>query len=360
MRSELSNDAVSPTKEQLMSEFIRTIDKREPFEHAKHINPTPFLSVYEVTKTLLVAFTIFPLRLILLGITVVSHWIFARICAFRVDLSIQDRDPMSPRRRRVFSAVNPVFCRMFLFSYGFHRLHVHGPAPPASRPIVLNHVSFLDLYVLMAAGRHDFLVMSEVLDFPFIGYVFRASNSVFVDREDRTSCVAAAEMLHRRNVSPDLPAVRPLTVFPEGTITNQTSVIRFKSGAFRPLRPVTPAALVYPHRHFNPSNDDMLFGLHLFRCLTQVYNSVTLTYLPATRPQPADSPRTYADRVQHLVADACGLPASPATLEETTAWLAHRHGGLALESALEVVVSRVARHYSVAIPQWDIEECQQR
>ncbi|CAM9419668.1 unnamed protein product [Phaeothamnion confervicola] len=91
-----------------------------------------------------------------------------------------------------------------------------------------------------------------------------------------------------------------LVIFPEGTTTNGTAMVRFRTGVFRAGMPVLPVAVVLPWRHFNPSWETISFKDHLFRTMTQLVNRVRLVELPLYCPSPAEraDPRLYADNVQ--------------------------------------------------------------
>lgn len=51
------------------------------------------------------------------------------------------------------------------------------------------------------------------------------------------------------------PATPRLAIFPEGTVTNGTALLKFKHGAFYAKRPVRVKSIQYKGRLFNPVQD---------------------------------------------------------------------------------------------------------
>jgi hypothetical protein len=64
-----------------------------------------------------------------------------------------------------------------------------------------------------------------------------ALQCIFVDRTNPHSRVATKAAIRGRALDLKFPHVM---LFPEGTVTNQSAVIRFKTGAFEPGLPVQP------------------------------------------------------------------------------------------------------------------------
>ena len=161
--------------------------------------------------------------------------------------------------------------------------------PVATGAVVANHASWLDIFALNAVQLVYFVAKAEVAGWPGIGWLARATGTVFIRRE-RREAAAQAEMLGRR-----LRAGHQLLLFPEGTSTDGQRVLAFrptlfaafgKAGAELTVQPVT---VCY---HAPPGTDprfygwwgDMGFGPHLLRVLAQKrQGGVTLTYHPPIR-----------------------------------------------------------------------------
>lgn len=115
---------------------------------------------------------------------------------------------------------------------------------------------------------------------------------------------------HSSSTAPSLPAASadsvepapapkgprpPLLIFPEGCVVNQTSVIEFQRGAFTLGQPVQPVAIAYPHHSHDPSwTPDVSMPYLLFRLCCQVYNEITVTWLPAIEPEGSAEPSHHA------------------------------------------------------------------
>ena len=92
--------------------------------------------------------------------------------------------------------------------------------------VVANHVSWLDIFVLNAAGPVYFVAKSEVAGWPGIGWLARATGTVFIRRDPREAQAQALELEAR------LRAGHRLCFFPEGTSTDGARVLPFKPTLF--------------------------------------------------------------------------------------------------------------------------------
>jgi lyso-ornithine lipid O-acyltransferase len=116
--------------------------------------------------------------------------------------------------------------------------------PPARGLVVSNHLSYLDVAAFAAAMPCAFVSKIEVNSWPVFGLTARLAGSIFIDRSSRASAEAVAlEIVSRLN----RPV--PILVFPEGTSTDGTEVLRFHSRLFEPAAvaeaPITAAAIGY-------------------------------------------------------------------------------------------------------------------
>ena len=117
-------------------------------------------------------------------------------------------------------------------------------APPTEGLVVSNHLSYLDIVAFSAALPCVFVSKAEVEDWPIFGRYARWAGSVFVRRHDRPDAA-------RANTAID-DALRngvPVVLFPEGTTTDGSQVLRFHSTMLQPAievaAPITPAAIAY-------------------------------------------------------------------------------------------------------------------
>jgi lysophosphatidylcholine acyltransferase/lyso-PAF acetyltransferase len=68
--------------------------------------------------------------------------------------------------------------------------------------------------------------------------------------------------------------------------------------------------VTYPHKHFSPTWESISGLTHIFRLLTQVYNSVEVNWLPVYYPSAAEQkdPKLYANNVRKLLSEASKTP----------------------------------------------------
>lgn len=104
---------------------------------------------------------------------------------------------------------------------------VHGMPLQGQGAVVANHTSWLDVFVLNATKRIYFVAKSEVARWFGIGWLARATGTVFVVR-DRAQAKHQTQVFQQR-----LLAGHKLLFFPEGTSTDGLQVLPFKSTLFQ-------------------------------------------------------------------------------------------------------------------------------
>jgi len=154
--------------------------------------------------------------------------------------------------------------------------------------IVANHSSWLDIFALNATKRIYFVSKSEVAGWPGIGWLARATGTVFIERDRRK---ASAQ---KRLFSDRLTAGHKLLFFPEGTSTDGLRVLPFKTTLFaslfdaelRDILSVQPVSVVFhapqgAEPRYYGWWGDMDFGGHLLKVLaTAPQGRVELIYHP--------------------------------------------------------------------------------
>ncbi|MEM8977959.1 MAG: lysophospholipid acyltransferase family protein [Pseudomonadota bacterium] len=154
---------------------------------------------------------------------------------------------------------------------------------------VANHASWLDIFVLNATGPLYFIAKSEVAGWPGIGWLARATGTLFVERQAARAKDQQAPLLER------LSEGHRMLFFPEGTSTDGRRVLAFKSPLFQPFvefeesQPLyLQAIMVYyqappgKEARFYGWWGDMSFVENLAHVLAQPkQGKVTLRFLPA-------------------------------------------------------------------------------
>lgn len=166
-------------------------------------------------------------------------------------------------------------CRTALRIMGLPVTH-HGTPMVHPGAIVANHSSWLDIFALNSAAPLYFVSKSEVAQWPGIGWLARATGTMFVNRRKREA--AAQKTLFEAR----LAAGHRLLFFPEGTSTDGQRVLPFKSTLFAGLMAesapkglwVQPVTVAYrapdgEDARFYGWWGDMSFTPHLAQVLAQ-------------------------------------------------------------------------------------------
>jgi 1-acyl-sn-glycerol-3-phosphate acyltransferase len=122
------------------------------------------------------------------------------------------------------------------------RLHCHGRSPTPEMPRVLfaaNHVSWLDVCVLMAACPTRFVAKAEISNWLLLGLLSRNVGTLFIERTKRIDTLRM-----NQHISEVLEMGERVTVFPEGTTANGTQLNHFYASLLQSA--VTVDALLYP------------------------------------------------------------------------------------------------------------------
>jgi len=91
---------------------------------------------------------------------------------------------------------------------------------------VCNHVSYLDIEVLGGLVPGSFVAKAEVATWPFFSTLAKAQRTIFIERSSGRASASRDEMLRRLNTGDNL------MLFPEGTSSDGTRVLPFRSALF--------------------------------------------------------------------------------------------------------------------------------
>ena len=141
------------------------------------------------------------------------------------------------------ATINP-WPRRFLAGIGrIAGIRVRLVGTPARRGAFLlaNHVSWMDIPVLSAATGAAFVGHDGLAMVPLLRWLCKMNDTVFVARHDRATVAAQIEQV--REALRDTGA---LAIFPEGTTSDGSGLLPFKSSLLSALDPVPPGIAVYP------------------------------------------------------------------------------------------------------------------
>ncbi len=185
--------------------------------------------------------------------------------------------PLCGMARPVSPWITQGVCRVALWLLGL-RLRVTGVRMAGRGAVVANHASWLDIFVLNAVDQVYFVSKAEVAGWPGIGWLARATGTVFITRRG-TEAKEQQALFETR-----LRAGHRILFFPEGTSTDSQRILPFKSTLFAAffthgmehVVQVQPVTVVY---HAPQGVDprfygwwgDMAFGPHLLALLAAPY-----------------------------------------------------------------------------------------
>ena len=94
--------------------------------------------------------------------------------------------------------------------------------------VLMNHQSLLDIIVMEHIHNRDlaWVAKKEIADLFFFGHIIKAPRMISIDRENK------AGIMHLfKEVKDRLEKKRPIAMFPEGTRSDGTQMLKFKAGA---------------------------------------------------------------------------------------------------------------------------------
>ncbi|OUS12836.1 1-acyl-sn-glycerol-3-phosphate acyltransferase [Rhodospirillales bacterium 47_12_T64] len=179
---------------------------------------------------------------------------------------------------------------------------------------VSNHVSYLDISVLGSLIDGHFVAKSEVGSWPLFGVLAKLSGTVFIQRRRHKSNES------RENMARRLGDGRDLILFPEGTSSDGTRVLPFKSALFSvaqvaegdsPLM-VQPISITYTRldgmpmgrlwRPFYAWYGDMELPGHLWHALAMGILTVEVEFLEPVEASTLANRKVMATHCHGLVA----------------------------------------------------------
>lgn len=163
--------------------------------------------------------------------------------------------------------------------------------PPGHEPrlLVSNHISWLDVYVILATCPCRFVAKSEVRQWPLLGRLAAACGTLFIARQSPRDALRVVHCMATQLQTGDT-----LALFPEGTTSNGQQVLPFHANLFQAAISaqtlVQPAALRYAEvgsGEVSPApcyiDDDTLLG-SIWRTLKAPPLRATLHFGAAQEP----------------------------------------------------------------------------
>lgn len=122
------------------------------------------------------------------------------------------------------------WCGGLLRAFGI-KVKIFGSLPSAHTKGILfvaNHVSWADIHALNSHIRLRFIAKSDIKNWPVFGYLVTKANTLFIDRSKRQEAGKIVATTAKSLISGD-----NLCFFPEGTTTDGTHILPFKSSVLQ-------------------------------------------------------------------------------------------------------------------------------
>lgn len=216
--------------------------------------------------------------------------------------------PLFGQARPVTPWITQGVCRFALFVLRLP-LEVRGRPMTAPGAIVANHNGWLDIFALNAVQRVYFVAKSEVSGWALIGWLARATGTVFIARKG-IEARKQQDLFEAR-----LHAGHRLLFFPEGTSTDAIRVLPFKSTLFaaffapalvrsmhiQPVTVVFHAPAGQDPRHYGWWGD-MDFASHLLVTLaTRRQGRVEVIFHPEVPVDAFENRKVLADHCERVI-----------------------------------------------------------
>lgn len=183
--------------------------------------------------------------------------------------------PLRGPQRPLTARITPLVCRTNLRIMGLG-YRVRGRPMAARGAQVANHAGWLDIFTLNACQTIYFVAKSEVASWSGIGWLARATGTVFIARDPRQARAQQALFEERLRLG------HRMLFFPEGTSTDGLRVEPFKSTLFAAfyshgldhVMRIQPVTVVYHAPEAADPRiygwwDDMLFAPHFLATLAE-------------------------------------------------------------------------------------------
>lgn len=229
--------------------------------------------------------------------------LFAAIIPFHLLLTLLGRR----------AAIPPLFLRGVGWLAGL-RVRRQGSPAPGPLLLVANHTSWLDIFALAGTARAAFVAKGALAESRPLAWLCRQNDTLFVARERRGGVGGQVATLRAAL------ARRRMAVFPEGTTSDGTVVLPFKSALLSVAEgaevAVQPVALAYPDAPAIAWHGAESGAANVLRVLARLRPvRVTVRILPPLSGAERATRKTMAAAAQRRIAGALGLPdAAPSAL----------------------------------------------
>lgn len=141
-----------------------------------------------------------------------------------------------PRKRRIIR----LWSRLLLSVLGVRLVVKAAPSAESLHGVMVsNHSSWVDIFAANAVQAVRFISKSEIRDWPVLGVLVTLAGTLYVERGNRSRINQTNSEIRDAVEAGDL-----VGFYPEGTTTDGTYLLQFKSNLFQPA--VDYGMIVYP------------------------------------------------------------------------------------------------------------------
>lgn len=155
------------------------------------------------------------------------------------------------------------WCKNLLAAFNLQvRKYGYVPAQNAqltSTMFVANHISWSDIHAINSVITLRFIAKADIRNWPIFGYLVSRVNTLFIDRSKKRDAKRTIDTAIQSLQSGD-----NLCLFPEGTTSDGTNLLPFKSSliqaAIAAKASIYPIAIRYPHPNGGVNTDAAYAG----------------------------------------------------------------------------------------------------
>ena len=128
-------------------------------------------------------------------------------------------------------------------------IRVKGTVPESPFFLVSNHISYLDILFLWTQVDATFVSKAEVQNWPLIGYIAKSLGTIFIQRRNKKELLSVNQQILNQ-----LKKEHGLIVFPEGTSSDGSDILPFRSALLEPLM-VKDAKVIVAYLSYSSPSD---------------------------------------------------------------------------------------------------------
>lgn len=193
-------------------------------------------------------------------------------------------------------------------------VRVYGTPPGRELDAVMfvaNHISWLDIYALNTVKPARFIAKSEVRAWPLVGWLAEKTGTLFIERGRRHDTGRIATIATQA-----LREGHCLCFFPEGTTTDGTTMLPFKTSLLQPAinagAHLWPLAIRYPLPDGGANTAIAYWGdvtmMQSVRAVLKQHQPVIELHFSPPLPSIGRERRALAEEARQLIAALLNLP----------------------------------------------------